>query len=508
MFDLFFRKNPFKGQFTVFAGLDEALRFVSSFSFSASDIEYLRETVPSLSPEYLEYLGSLDGTGVEVMGMAEGSIVFPRMPLLRISGPLGVCQLMETTLLNIVNYASLMATNAARFVQAARKDSFLLEFGLRRAQGPDGAMSASRYSYLGGFHGTSNVAAGKAYGIPIKGTHAHSFVCSFISQDDIPSTSLVRADGSGEIDLAKEAGDALVELGFDPEMTNDGEMAAFLAYAIAFPSTFLALVDTYSTLESGVPNFMAVSLALVRAGYTPVGIRLDSGDLAALSRSARAMFLSAADALEEKGDQAGAAAFRNINIVASDGINETLLRELEAAEHEINTFGIGTNLVTCQAQPALGCVFKLVEIRSIPRIKLSQNIGKVTIPVAKQAYRLYNKDGVPLIDVLTLDSEDAPVPGVEFVCRDPLVEGARLRVIPSAVDQLLTLRYQGGVVDHNQDLKACLEESRTWCLKQQELFEAQVRCDDPVAYKVYLSPQLHAYFHDLWLKETPVPVLQ
>ncbi|KNC48032.1 nicotinate phosphoribosyltransferase [Thecamonas trahens ATCC 50062] len=502
VFDLFFRKHPFKGEFTIFAGLEECLRLVDHFGFTADDIEYIRETLPGVSEPFLEWLAGLSTAGVTVKAIAEGSVVFPRLPLLRISGPLGVCQLLETTLLNLVNYASLMATNAARFVQAAGPDARLLEFGLRRAQGPDGGMSASKYSYMGGFHGTSNVAAGKAFGIPIRGTHAHSFVCSFVSLDDVPDPTVTSADGSRSVNLATEAAGCLTELGFDAETTNAGEFAAFVAYAVAFPDTFLALVDTYSTLDSGVPNFMAVALALARLGYQPRGIRLDSGDLAALSIAARNMFAAAASQLAS--DPAAALAFRNLNIVASDSINEAFLHTIAESGHSIDTFGIGTNLVTCQAQPALGCVFKLVQIGDAPRIKLSQNIAKVTVPGAKLAYRLHGHDEFPILDVMVLESEEPPRAGEPFLCRHPLNEGERVRVKPRSVEPLLTTLYSDSSVVGELP---SLESVRSHCLVQQGVFKPQTQVKHPSPYRVYLSDALYTLLHDLWLRETAVPEL-
>lgn len=298
VFDMFFRKNPFKGEYTIFAGLEEAIRHISSFKFTKDQIDYIREQLPHAEEGFFEYLAGLNCDAVKVYAIPEGSVVFPRTPVMRIEGPLGVCQLLETTLLNACNFASLIATNARRMRQAAdaqaglprrqgevepqTKRKSLLEFGLRRAQGPDGAMSASRYAYIGGFDGTSNVLAGKEYSIPISGTHAHSFVTSYTDFSDLKTTEL---DG---VDLVKRAQHYQRELGYGA--TNASELAAFIAYAIAFPKRFLALVDTYDTLNSGVPNFICVALSLKELGYQPLGIRLDSGDLAYLSKEARVFF--------------------------------------------------------------------------------------------------------------------------------------------------------------------------------------------------------------------------
>jgi nicotinate phosphoribosyltransferase len=278
---------------------------------------------------------------------------------MRIEGPVFKTQLLETTLLTLVNYASLVATNAARFCAAAGPNKTLLEFGLRRAQGPDGGLSASKYCYLGGFHGTSNVLAGKLYGIPIKGTHAHAYISSYECMNDLTERSLcdhISGESRPFADLClkylKELGPILKIL---PEETNKGELAAFVSYAIAFPTNFLALVDTYDVLKSGLPNFLAVARALHECNYKAVGLRLDSGDLAYLSTEVRAKFVQIADIYNID-------YFKAFNIVASNDINEDTLVSLEKQGHSIDTYGIGTHLVTCQKQPALGCVYKLVEV--------------------------------------------------------------------------------------------------------------------------------------------------
>ena len=321
IFDMMFRKNPFEGEFTIFAGLEECVRLLQAFRFTPEHLAYLQRLLPSCEPAFWAYLASVDGTTVNVFGAAEGTVVFPRVPLLRVEGPLAACQLLETTFLNLCNYASLVATNAARFRLAAGPDKVLMEFGLRRAQGPDGAMSASRYSYMGGFDGTSNVAAAMAHGITPSGTHAHSLVCAFVTFDDLPTRLL---DG---VDLVDAALRYRGELGFS--VASNGELAAFIAYAQAFPSGFLALVDTYDTLSSGVPNFICVALALRQLGYAAKGIRLDSGDLAYLSKEARRMFRSA--------DERYGSSLHACSVVASNDLNEAVLLSLNDQGHEVRS---------------------------------------------------------------------------------------------------------------------------------------------------------------------------
>lgn len=281
VFDMFFRTPPFGGEITVFCGLDEVIRLFQSYAFTAEQIRYARTLIPHAEDAFWSYLSALDCSEVRLYAIAEGSVVFPRVPLLRVEGPLGLVQLLETTLLNLCNFASLVCTNAVRHRLAAGPTKTLLEFGLRRAQGSDGGMSASRYSYIGGFDGTSNVAAGMLFGVHPSGTMAHSLVCAYAGFDDLRSHEL------RGVDMVQSTLKYLSQLGFS--QTNAGETAAFIAFAQAFPDGFVALVDTYDTLNSGVPNFIAVALALRDAGFTAKGLRLDSGDLAYLSRETRNM---------------------------------------------------------------------------------------------------------------------------------------------------------------------------------------------------------------------------
>ncbi|KAE8809172.1 nicotinate phosphoribosyltransferase 2-like [Hordeum vulgare] len=297
VFDLYFRKSPFAGEFTVFGGLEECIRFIANFKLKEEEINFLRTALPTCEDGFFEYLSSIDCSDVEVYAIPEGSAVFPKVPLMIIEGPVAVVQLLETPFLSLVNYASLVTTNAARHRLVAGKPKNLLEFGLRRAQGPDGGISASRYSYMGGFDATSNVAAGRLFGIPIRGTHSHAFVSSFLGLDEIIDKALSSSDGSNKCeDFVSLVQNWLVKIQDASSLrgsfgeTNQSELAAFTSYALAFPNSFLALVDTYDVMRSGVPNFCAVALALNDMGYKAVGIRLDSGDLAYLSIETRKFF--------------------------------------------------------------------------------------------------------------------------------------------------------------------------------------------------------------------------
>ena len=491
VFDLHFRKCPFNGEFAVFAGLEEVLRFVSEYRFSEDQIAYFRSRMPRCDPGFFDWLASVDCSRVRIQALPEGTVAFPHVPLITVEGPIAIAQLLETTLLTLVNYATLIATNAARFRLAAGPEKSLLEFGLRRAQGPDGGVSASRYSFIGGFDATSNVQAGYLYGIPVAGTHAHSWIQSFLRLDDVRGIPLVDPQGRGHDFLALVL-QCREELGYT--RTNDDELAAFIGYALAWPDNFLALVDTYDTLKSGIPNFLAVALALRRLGYRPVGIRLDSGDLAFLSKEARRLFRQVSERFSVD--------FSGLKIVASNDLNEATLLALRQQGHEIDTFGIGTHLVTCQAQPALGAVYKLVQVNGSPRIKLSQETAKVTIPGRKEVYRLIGVNGSPLLDLMMQAGEDAPRPGERILCRHPFDEAKRAYVIPTEVIPLQQLVWEGrpsGVVSRS------IVEVREYVMQQlARLRSDHLRVLNPTPYKVSVSENLYQFMHRLWLEESPI----
>ena len=517
-FDLFFRKNPFKGQFTVFAGLEEVLRFVHSFRFTDSDCEYLKTIMFGCDPAFFVWLRQLDCRQVKLYSLKEGTICFPKEPLLRVEGPLGICQLLETNLLTLINYPSLLSTNALRIRIAAGEKCELLEFGLRRAQGPDGGLSASKYAVIGGFDGTSNVMAGNLYGIPVKGTHAHAYVMSYLSLSSLNSTTLARKGDPTATQL--EFVSVVLEkrnllYGDAASQCNDSELAAFISYAQAFPDSLLALVDTYDTLKSGVPNFISVGMALLDFGYKPVGIRLDSGDLAYLSRQTKRLFMEAdaklllgragadGDNVNVNVNVSKVPVFENCKIVASNDLDEQTIYSLIQQGHEITTFGVGTNLVTCKKQPALGCVYKLVEISGEPRIKLSEDIEKVVIPARKNVYRLTGANGHPLIDILQRVDESPPEAGKKILCRHPFEEAKRANVTPVKVEALLQLVYDGGEVVCKP--LPSIMEIRAFVMEQVKAMRPDhMRAVNPTPYKVSASEPLYEYIHRLWLANAPI----
>lgn len=509
VFDLYFRKNPFGGEYTIFAGLEECIRFIANFKLTEEEITFVRDSLPgSCEDGFFDYLRGINCSDVEVHAITEGSVVFPKVPLLRVEGPVAVVQLLETPFVNLINYASLVTTNAARHRFVAGKSKMLLEFGLRRAQGPDGGIGASKYCYIGGFDATSNVAAGKLFGIPLRGTHSHAFVSSFMSPDEIIEKSLKSSDGSHTSeDFVSLVQTWLSKIQWSKSLhgifgeTNQSELAAFISYALAFPNNFLALVDTYDVMRSGVPNFCAVALALNDLGYKAVGIRLDSGDLAYLSCEARKFFRTI-----EK--EFGVPDFEKMSITASNDLNEETLDALNKQGHEVDAFGIGTYLVTCYAQAALGCVFKLVEINKQPRIKLSEDVSKVSIPCKKRSYRLYGKEGYPLVDIMTGENEPPPKVGERILCRHPFNESKRAYVVPQKVEELLKCYWPGSSDKRREDLPT-LKDTRERCIKQLEQMRPDhMRRLNPTPYKVSVSAKLYDFIHFLWLNEAPVGELQ
>ncbi|MEM7349437.1 MAG: nicotinate phosphoribosyltransferase [Acidobacteriota bacterium] len=351
VFNLFFRRNPFGGAYAVACGLEQVLELIHAFHYSAGDVDYLaglsgNDGQPLFRPAFLDYLRELD-IRVDIDAVPEGTVVFPHEPLLRLRGPLAQCQLLETALLTIINFQTLIATKAARITQAAEGDP-VLDFGLRRAQGLDGGLSATRATYVGGCAGTSNVLAGRRFGIPVRGTHAHSWVMSFNS-----------------------------------------EVEAFEAWAEASPNNCTFLVDTYDTIQ-GIRNAIRTAETLRRRGFEMGGIRLDSGDFVDLSRQARQML-----------DGAG---FPDAAVVASNDLDEHRVARLKRDGAAINLWGIGTRLITAHDQPALGGVYKLAAIRDddgawSPRLKLSEVPGKTSNPGIQQVRR-FSEGGRFVADVL------------------------------------------------------------------------------------------------------------
>ncbi|MEO0475839.1 MAG: nicotinate phosphoribosyltransferase [Planctomycetota bacterium] len=438
VFHLFFRKAPFGGGYAIAGGLAYAVELMQQFRFELDDLAYLgtltgNDGKPLFEQAFLDYLADLNFT-CDVDAVPEGTAVFAHEPLVRIRGPILQAQILETALLNIVNFQTLIATKAARVCEATAGEP-VLEFGLRRAQGIDGALAASRAAYLGGCAATSNVLAGKLFGIPVRGTHAHSWVMSF-----------------------------------------DDEPEAFEAYAQAMPNNCVFLVDTYDTL-AGVRNAIDTGKRLRERGYEMVGIRLDSGDLAQLSIEARKLL-----------DDAG---FPDAAIVASNDLDEHTIAELKRQGATIAVWGVGTKLATAYDQPALGGVYKLGAIRDAdgnwqPRVKLSDQAIKTSIPGIQQIRRFEKADG--LVGDMIYDEATTPEPGrVLSDSADP----ASTTPMPDDAQayDLLAPIARGGVFE---EIDLSLETARERALKQRASLSPDVRkFVNADAYPVGLEPGLN-----------------
>ncbi len=356
IFDAFYRKNPSGSGYAIACGLEQVIDYIKNLHFGPEEITYLRHT-GLFREEFLNYLANFRFSG-DIFAIPEGSVVFPKEPLIKVIAPIMEAQLVETAILTIINHQSLIATKASRVVYAAKGDG-VMEFGLRRAQGPDAGIYGARAAVIGGCIGTSNVLTGQLFNVPVLGTHAHSWIMSF------------------------------------PD-----ELTAFRTYAKLYPTACTLLVDTYDTLRSGVPHAIQVFTEMRKAGIplTHYGIRLDSGDLAYLSKEARKML--------------DAAGFTDAVIAASSDLDENLINSLKNQGAEIHSWGVGTNLITSSDCPSFGGVYKLAAVMDpqsgtfIPKIKLSENTEKVTNPGNKTVYRIYGKDnGKMIADLIALEHE-------------------------------------------------------------------------------------------------------
>nr|KAF6270837.1 nicotinate phosphoribosyltransferase [Myotis myotis] len=414
-FELFFRQSPFGGAFALAAGLRDCVRFLRAFRLLDADVQFLASVLPpDTDPAFFEHLRALDCSGVTVRALPEGSLAFPGVPLLQVSGPLLVVQLLETPLLCLVSYASLIATNAARLRLIAGPEKRLLEMGLRRAQGPDGGLTASTYSYLGGFDGSSNVLAGQLRGVPVVGTLAHSFVTSFSGKEVPPDPMLAPAAGQGP------------------------------------------RVDLTPRVEAWLERVCAQEI--------------------------RALFRTT-------GAQFQAPWLESVPIAVSNNIDEEELARLSQQGSEVNVIGIGTSVVTCPRQPSLGCVYKLVSVGGQPRMKLTEDPEKQTLPGSKAAFRLLGSDGSPLLDLLQLAEEPAPQAGQELrVWPRGAQEACTVR--PARVEPLLRLWVQQGQLC---EPLPSLAESRAFAQRSlSQLSPAHRRLEPPAGYQVALSEKLRA----------------
>lgn len=441
IFDAFYRTNPDGNAFAICAGLEQVIEYIKNLHFEQEDVDYLRST-GLFAEDFLDYLLHFQFSG-DIYAIPEGTVMFPREPMVKVVAPIMEAQLIETAILNIINHQSLIATKTSRIVHAAQGDG-VMEFGLRRAQGPDAGIYGARAAMIAGCIGTSNVLAGQMFEVPIKGTHAHSWIMSF-----------------------------------------HDELTAFRTYAKLYPSACILLADTYDTLGSGVPHAIQVFTEMREAGIplTFYGIRLDSGDLAYLSKKARKML-----------DDAG---FPDAVISASNDLDEHLIHSLKAQRAAITSWGVGTNLITSKDCPSFGGVYKLAAIKDkttgefIPKIKLSENTEKVTNPGNKTIRRVYDKQSGKIIaDLICLVDEEFNE-SHSLMLFDPIETWKKTHLAPGSYtmrELLVPVFKNGSCVYHSPKVM----DIRSYCIDElNTLWDESRRLVNPHEIHVDLS-------HKLW----------
>lgn len=441
IFDVFYRENPCGGGYAIAAGLEQVIEYINNLRFTDEDIAYLR-SLHTFDEDFLEYLRKFRFSG-DIYAIPEGTVIFPREPLLKVIAPIMEAQLVETAILNIINHQSLIATKASRVVYAAGGDG-VMEFGLRRAQGPDAGIFGARAAIIGGCIGTSNVLTGQMFDVPVLGTHAHSWIMSF------------------------------------PD-----EYTAFKTYAHLYPNACILLVDTYDTLKSGVPNAIRVFEEMREEGIplTRYGIRMDSGDLAYLSKEAYKML--------------AAAGFDDAVISASSDLDEYLIDSLKTQHAKINSWGVGTNLITSKDNPAFGGVYKLAAIKDpktgefIPKIKLSENSEKITNPGNKTVFRIYNKNtGKIRADLIAL-ADEVFDENETMIIFDPIDTWKKTRILGGTyvIKELLIPVFLNGECVYTSP---SVMELQAFCREQLDtLWDESKRLVNPHQVYVDLSQKLY-----------------
>lgn len=439
-FDLFFRRVPDEGSFVIANGVKNCVEYLAQFSFSKSDIDYLK-SLNRFSDDFIDYLKTVKFTG-DMWAVEDGTVVFPNEPVITIKAPILEAQLVETALLLKFNRSSLITTKASRIVRSAEGRG-VMEFGTRRAQGEEAAVDGALDTYIAGTIGTACTLTGKKYGIPVLGTMAHSFVQSF-----------------------------------------DSEFEAFKAYAESFPNACTLLVDTYNTLKSGIPNAIKTHNEVLKPmGKTLKGIRIDSGDLAYLSKQARKML-----------DEAG---LKDTSIVISNSLDENLISSLLKQGAPIDSFGVGENMITAKSNPVFGGVYKLVAMEKngviIPKIKISDNVEKMTNPHFKKIYRLYDNDNKLIADMLAVYDEKAPAGPLTL--KHPEKDWLTKEITDYKVRELKVKMIENGKVIYNIPT---IEETRKRVQKElSTLWDEALRLENPHTYTVNLSDKLTKVKNDL-----------
>lgn len=440
IFDAFYRNNPCGGGYSIAAGLEQLIAYIKELHFSPEDIRYL-DSLHLFEKDFLDYLADFHFSG-DIYAIPEGTVIFPREPLVKVIAPIMEAQLVETAILNIINHQSLIATKAARVCYAARGDG-IMEFGLRRAQGPDAGIYGARAAVIGGCIGTSNVLCGQLFDVPVKGTHAHSWIMSF------------------------------------PD-----ELTAFRTYAKLYPSACILLVDTYDTLKSGIPHAIQVFTEMREAGIplTFYGIRMDSGDLAYLSKEAKKML--------------DAAGFHDAVISASNDLDETLITSLKNQGATINSWGVGTNLITSKDCPSFGGVYKLAAIKDkatgkfLPKIKVSENAEKITNPGNKTIYRIYGRESHKIIADLICLVGEAYDDSNSLLLFDPIATWKKTLLAPGTYvmrELLIPIFKNGSCVYHSPKVM----DIQQYCKKELDtLWDETKRLVNPHEVHVDLSNEL------------------
>ncbi len=449
-FDMFFRDVPENGGYAVMAGLEQVIDYLNNLSFSEEDLVFLKERY-GFDDKFISYLENFKFS-CDVWAIPEGTVVFPREPLIKVRGPVIEAQLLETALLCTINHQSLIATKTARIVRAAEGRP-IMEFGARRAQGFDASVLGARAAYIAGAAGTSCTICGEQFDIPLSGTMAHSWVMLF-----------------------------------------DDEFEAFKAYAESYPDKTLLLVDTYDVLKSGIPNAIRCAHEVLEPmGQRLKGIRIDSGDLTYMTQKARKML-----------DEAG---LTDCKITVSNALDEYLIRDLISQGACIDSFGVGERLITSKAEPVFGGVYKISAVVNddgeiVPKMKISENVGKITTPGSKEIVRFYDKaTGKALADVLFLEDEEIP-DGEPYEIFDP-VETWKSKVLENYTTRKLLVKiFDGGKLIYDSP---AINDIRSYCTKEiDSLWDSVKRFENPHNYYVDLSPKLwkikddilHSYRHN------------
>ena len=440
VFDMFFRKNACNGGYTIICGIEQLVEYINNLHFSDDDLKYLK-SLDLFSDKFLDFLKDFKFTG-DIYAVEEGTIMFPKEPVITVKAPLYQAQLIETALLTIVNFQSLIATKASRVCYSAAGDP-VFEFGLRRAQGPDAGTYGARAAVIGGCTGTANVLAGKMFDIPVIGTQAHSWVQKF-----------------------------------------DNELESFRAYADVYPDKCLLLVDTYDVLKSGVPNAIKVFDELKAKGHKPMGIRIDSGDLQYLSIEAKKLF-------EEAG-------YTDLSYTASNDLDEYTIASLKSSGAAINSWGVGTKLITSAESPSLGGVYKLAGSYDgdtlVPKIKVSEEPEKINNPGFKKVVRIYNEDNKAEADLIMLHDEKINT-SKPLTIFDPTYTWKRKTFHKYTIKDLQKPLFKNGECKY---VSKSVNEIKKYVNDQlSTLWDAYKRFSNPKEYKVDLSDNLWTLKSDL-----------